>query len=232
MKYALVNGNRTEPEPKLRGKCPNCGAVMIPRCGEIKVWHWAHKGQRNCDPWWENETEWHRKWKNRFPESWQETILEDEGTGEKHIADIRTEDGFVIEFQYSHIKLEEVGKRESFYQRMVWVLNGARRKTDYKRFIKGAEGFYPTNQRGIYFVHFPEESFPPSWVNRSVPVLFDFEDAIDADPRLTKNAVWALLPGRQRGKALALIISKEQFVEFSMQGNLFEKLCEINQYAK
>ena len=226
MKYALVDGKRTEPQPKLRGKCPCCHALMIPRCGEIKIWHWAHKGKRFCDSWWENETEWHREWKNLFPKSWQETLLQDEDTGEKHIADIRTQDGFVIEFQYSHIKLEEVRKRENFYQRMVWVLNGSRRKTDYKRFVNGARAFYPTNQRGIYFVSFPEESFP------NVPILFDFEDAIDANPRITKNVVWALLPGRQRGKALALIISKEQFVGFAVKGNLFEKLYEINKYSK
>ena len=69
-------------------------------------------------------------------------------------------------------------------------------------------------------------------MNRNVPILFDFEDAIDANPRITKNVVWALLPGRQRGKALALIISKEQFVGFAVKGNLFEKLYEINKYSK
>lgn len=232
MKYSLIDGKRSEPEPKLIGKCPSCGSAMIARCGEIKVWHWAHKGKRSCDVWWENETEWHREWKNRFPESWQETVLKDKSTGEKHIADIHTDDGFVIEFQYSHIKLEEQKARENFYRRMVWVLSGARRKTDYKRFLKGTEDFIATKQRGIYFVAFPDECFPSSWINSPVPVFFDFEDAIDADIRIAKKAVWGLLPGRQKGKAIALILSKEYFVQYASNGKLFEKLSEINKFSK
>jgi len=232
MKYSLIDGKRGEPKPKLIGECPSCGSSMIARCGEIKVWHWAHKGKRSCDVWWENETEWHREWKNRFPESWQETVLKDESTGEKHIADVRTEDGFVIEFQYSHINPEEIESRESFYRRMVWVLSGTRRKTDYKRFFKGTEDFITTSQRGVYFVPFPDECFPASWINRSVPVFFDFEDAIDANPWITKNAVWGLLPGRQQGKAIALILSKEDFVKYAVEGNLFEKLSEINKFSR
>ena len=232
MKYALINGNRAEPKPKLTGKCPSCDADMIARCGDIKVWHWAHKGKMTCDPWWETETQWHREWKNRFPEHWQETILKDAQTGEKHIADVRTEDGFVIEFQYSSIKSEEQLSRESFYKRMVWVLNGARRKTDYERFCKGLNSFIPTNQRGIFFVSNPEKYFPASWRGRAVPVFFDFEDADGANRRLTKNAVWGLLPGRQQGKALVLILSKADFVSYSKNGNLFEKLTEINKFSK
>jgi hypothetical protein len=29
---------------------------MTPKCGQLKVWHWAHRSTRSCDPWWENET--------------------------------------------------------------------------------------------------------------------------------------------------------------------------------
>jgi hypothetical protein len=232
MKYALVNGERREASPGLKGDCPGCDSAMVAKCGEIKIHHWSHKGTRICDPWWENETEWHREWKNRFPESWQEIVLEDTETGEKHIADVRTEDGFVIEFQYSHIKSEEQRAREKFYRRMVWVLNGARRKSDYPRFGKGSENFIATEQRGIYFVSFPDECFPEAWINRPVPVFFDFEEVTEANPQITKNAVWGLLPGRQQGNAIVLIVSKDQLVEFAKNGNLFEKLSEINKFAK
>ena len=54
------------------------------------MWHWAHRGSRFCDPWWENETEWHRSWKGQFPVNWQEVVHQAE-TGEKHIADVKTE---------------------------------------------------------------------------------------------------------------------------------------------
>lgn len=232
MKYALNNGQRTEARPGLSGECPNCNHPTVARCGEHNIWHWAHKGKRICDTYWENETEWHREWKNRFPDSWQEAVLEDSNTREKHIADVRTEDGFVIEFQYSNINAEERESRERFYRRMVWVLNGVRRKTDYKRFYDGLKGFNSTKQRGIFFVSFPDECFPLSWVDRSVPVFFDFEGALESDPRVTNNVVWGLLPGRQQGKAITLCVSKDQFVDFASKGILFEKLSEINKFSK
>src|SRR5262245_64746908 len=103
MKYALVEGERREAEPGLSGKCPRCGGAMIAKCGplRLRVWHWAHRTNRTCDHWWESETEWHRAWKNHFPENWQEKIHTSED-GEKHFADVKTESGLVIEFQNSH----------------------------------------------------------------------------------------------------------------------------------
>ena len=231
MKYALINGEKAEAIKGANGYCPICESQLIARCGGIKINHWAHKGNRNCDPWWENETNWHRSWKNNFPIAWQEVVHSAEN-GEKHISDVRTEDGFVLEFQYSHINPKEQESRERFYRRMVWVLNGVRRKTDYKRFNKGLKHLISTNQRGIFFAPFPDEYFPLSWIDRTVPVFFDFEGAPDSDPRITKNAIWGLLPGRQQGKALTICVSKKQFVEFATDGSLFEKLSEINKFSK
>ena len=83
MKFALVDGNKTEATKGAKGICPICGSELIAKCGEVKINHWAHKGIRNCDPWWENETEWHRSWKNNFPAEWQEIVLPDEQTARK-----------------------------------------------------------------------------------------------------------------------------------------------------
>jgi hypothetical protein len=68
--------------------------------------------------------------------------------------------------------------------------------------LKGLEDFILTKQRGIFFVPFLDECFPLSWIDRSVPVFFDFEGALDSDLKITKNAVWGLLPGRQQEKAI------------------------------
>lgn len=231
MKFGLVDGEKVPATKGAKGVCPLCRAELIAKCGEVKINHWAHKSRRNCDPWWENETEWHRNWKNRYPESWQETVFKDANTGEKHIADVCTKDGLVLEFQHSHIKAVEQTSRESFYREMVWVVNGARRKTDYKRFVRGFEDFTSTNQQGIFFTYFPDECFHSSWINRAVPVFFDFEDVPDSNPRLTENAVWGLLPGSQQGRVIVLCVSKEQFVEFATNGNLFDKLSEINKFS-
>ena len=72
MEYATVDGERSKPFVGGKGCCPMCGAEMIAKCGPRVLHHWAHKGRRNCDPWWENETDWHREWKGYFPENCRE----------------------------------------------------------------------------------------------------------------------------------------------------------------
>ena len=111
MKYALVNDEKTEAVKGASGYCPNCGTELIAKCGEVNVNHWSHKGNRNCDQWWEPETEWHRSWKDNFPKEWQEVIHTNEENGEKHIADVKTDYGWVLEFQHSHINPDERASR-------------------------------------------------------------------------------------------------------------------------
>ena len=119
MKYALQADQRIEATPKAIGIFPCCGTDMIAKCGDRKVWHWAHKTKRTWDHWWESETQWHRDWKNRFPAEWQEVVHKADD-GEKHIADVKTPDGLVIEFQHSYISPEERVSREDFYNNMIW----------------------------------------------------------------------------------------------------------------
>ncbi len=162
MKYALIHGKKTEATKGAKGFCQACGSELIAKCGEYRIDHWAHKSKRNCDQWWENETPWHRSWKNNFPIEWQEVLLPDEQTGEKHIADVRTTDCLVIEFQHSRIDPQERNKREEFYQAMVWVVDGTRLKRDYPRFRKAKNNFYDSDQQGIFFVDYPEAFLNPS----------------------------------------------------------------------
>lgn len=126
MKYALVNNEKTEAKKGLNGICPICASELTAKCGEYKVNHWAHKKSRNCDPWWEPETEWHRNWKNNYPAEWQEFLFTDQNTNEKHIADVHTCHNLVIEFQHSSISPNEQKSRESFYKNMIWVVDGTR----------------------------------------------------------------------------------------------------------
>ena len=127
-------GARVEAQPGLSATCPRCKSAMLPKCGELKAWHWAHRGVRNCDPWWESETEWHRQWKDQFPADWQE-IIRRAPDGEKHIADVLTDQEVVLEFQHSPLRREEREARESFYGKMVWVVDGKRRMRDRARFF-------------------------------------------------------------------------------------------------
>lgn len=122
MQYASVDGLRTAPAPKLKGTCPACGNTTVAKCGMKVIWHWAHVGRLHCDPWWENETEWHRAWKSCFREE-QREIVRFDLTGEKHIADVQTTTGMVIEFQNSPMSIEELQSREEFYGNMIWIIN-------------------------------------------------------------------------------------------------------------
>ena len=129
MLIAIVAGERRQAAPGQRGQCPLCAGVTIAKCGQRDTWHWAHKSA-NCDPWHEFEDDWHRAWKSLFPIEWQEVITFDATSGEKHIADIRSSDGRVIEFQSSAIEPNEVAAREAFYAPMIWIVDGTRNEFD------------------------------------------------------------------------------------------------------
>jgi competence protein CoiA len=123
MQYALVDGERREAFLGGKGSCPTCGASMLAKCGPRVMHHWAHKGGRNCDPWWENETEWHRQWKSLFPASCRE-ISHTAPDGEIHRADIKTPTGIYIEVQHSSMTDAERASREEFYQNLIWIIDG------------------------------------------------------------------------------------------------------------
>ncbi len=131
MPYAFVDGKRQKAFKDGRGICPKCQRTVIASCGEIYIWHWKHKN--SCDSWFEPETEWHLDWKEQFPEDWQEFIIEDNATGIKHIADIKTAEGMVIEFQNSPISSAEIKEREEFYKNMIWVVNAVKFKDNFSR---------------------------------------------------------------------------------------------------
>ncbi len=217
MKFALVNGQKMEPQPGLKGTCTYCQRNMTAKCGPVRIWHWAHKSKCSCDPWWENETDWHRTWKNHFPTEWQEIIHIDSATGEKHIADIKTANGLVVEFQHSAIQPTEIQSREVFYKNMVWVVDGTRLKKDYPRFSKGFSCLRPIpTVQGFFLLAFPEECFPKSWLKSSVPVYFDFQGIypVDQQERI-RSPLWCLFPGRVEGHALVAGVSRKQFIELA-----------------
>jgi hypothetical protein len=112
------DGIRIQAWPNARATCPVCQTTMIAKCGDIVIHHWAHESTRDCDPWWEPETEWHRSWKLEFPNDWQEVVVGN------HRADVKTTAGRVIEFQRSSISSAEITEREQFYGDMCWILHG------------------------------------------------------------------------------------------------------------
>ncbi|NDY92444.1 competence protein CoiA [Ideonella livida] len=179
MRFALVNGIRTEPKKNIRGICQCCGSEVIPKCGRFKVHHWAHKEKSACDPWWENESEWHRKWKSAFPESWQERLFKDPETQEKHIADIYSESKDVaIEFQSYQLKPDELLSREKFYKKLVWVVHGNKNESD--RIYFGMSLHKPqTSDPSLYKISwFGRSKLFERWAYCKKKVYIDFGDDV------------------------------------------------------
>ena len=220
MKFALYGGERVEAEANLKGAvCQVCKAEVIAKCGNIKIHHWAHKSKRKCDHWWENETQWHRDWKNHFPLEWQEIVQKSE-TGEKHVADVKTSNDLVVEFQHSPIKPEEILARNTFYENIVWVVDGKRRKTDKKKFEE------VLNPKSWAYGYWDNSILLSDWSNIQKPVFFDFG----------KPLLWAISDGwiidfekddfiegvKMGGKTLTILL-KEKVKNLSVKERQKEK---------
>ena len=225
MRFALSNNERIEPTKGAKGLCPCCGSELVARCGEIKRHHWSHK--KKCDDhWWENETEWHRNWKNKFPKEWQEIIQRDE-SGEKHIADVKTGSGWTIEFQHSPISKEERDSRDYFYNKLIWIVDGTRRKTDIEQFdnlIYHASNI--SNEPFILRV-FDEETLDrfrlnQEWGSSKSLVLFDFgkSEVRYRDEYKSNEDLWLIHPSRDRTYITS--ISKHSFIEMVTSSRLDE----------
>lgn len=182
MQFAILNGERTKPLKGLRAACPCCGELVIAKCGDFKVHHWAHLSRKMCDPWWETETDWHREWKEKFPESFREIVLFDEKTSEKHIADIKSHGNNIIEFQHSPISEEERISRETFYlqfgKNMTWVLDCSDRSFKFiffQGFISDGKFEMEANKE----IHwFGRSKLFHKWAGSKAFVLLDFGDEI------------------------------------------------------
>lgn len=228
MRFALNNNELKEAQPGLKGFCRGCDQPVIAKCGTVRVHHWAHESTRMCDKWWEAETQWHRTWKDHFPQHWQECFMPDHQTGEKHIADVKTEHGLVIEFQHSHLNPQERATREKFYRNMVWIVDCTRLIYDYPRFVKGHSEMQATSKPDIFHVYDLEKCFPSAWLNSAVPVIFDFKGAGQPeDPLGLKEPLYCLFPIRVGTRATIARISRSAFIKAASNGQWLERAISI-----
>lgn len=207
MRFATVNGEKREAEKELTGLCIGCEQPMIPVCGVKKVKHWRHKVDCECDHWWENETAWHRLWKNSFPAECQE-IRHRADDGEWHIADVKTKQGQILEFQHSFLRAEERSARNRFYGiNLVWIVDGLTRKNDLAKFnqiLKAARLIAP----GLNLARLPSPlndcPILEDWRECNGPVFFDF--GVEAP-------LWCLLPKSSRAAHYIGPFSRQNFIE-------------------
>jgi len=218
-KFAIVEEQRREAQPGLSGKCQSCGGVMLAKCGQINVWHWAHRGTRTCDRWWEPQTEWHRAWKDQFPSDWQE-IPQWSDDGEKHVADVKTDRGIVLEIQRSHLRKEERESREKFYQNMVWVVYGLRRVRDRPRFFASLTATSIVKAKPLTFSLPSDEcALLRDWVGSRCPVFFDFADNSDPGDPLSVDVLWRLDPRSPNGEAHLSPVLRYSFLDKYLKGS-------------
>jgi hypothetical protein len=133
MLFAIVDGKKMGACPNALGACQLCNGKVFSKCGELNVWNWAHYKDKNCDYWFEPETEWHKNWKLIFGEHNSEIVISKNSV--RHIADILTKDKVVIELQNSPIQPNVIRERETLYgEQMIWVVNGIRFKESFSIF--------------------------------------------------------------------------------------------------
>lgn len=162
-----------------------------------------------CDRWWEQETEWHRSWKGHFPSDWQEIVHYAQG-GEKHIADVKTDQDWVLEFQHSRLATEERQARNDFYTKLIWVVDGLRRKTDLKQFSKAMEGKkFLLPQVPMCTASTSDCTLFQEWANNISPVFFDFGP---------ENPLWCLLPGNGEEIVYVGPMQRQTFLGFHKTG--------------
>lgn len=107
--------------------CPICGAQLIPKKGDIRCHHFAHKGESACKDTWTqtyNDSAWHKTWQERYPKQNREITLT---LGDiKHRADVLT-GKTVIEFQKSSLSIDSFADRNAFYSdlgyKVIWLFD-------------------------------------------------------------------------------------------------------------
>ena len=190
MFYAIKDNIKIRPNPNIKDAvCPLCNEQVIPKCGEIKIWHWSHKANADCDSFGEPESEWHLNWKNNFNKECQEVIIkkcvseycydkkynhnhttDDHGDCTdcifiKHRADIKLDNGLIIELQNSHLSSDKIKEREEFYGNMIWILNG--------QTICSSLGLKKEKGNGIRTFRWKHP--PKSWWVANKPIIVDWD---------------------------------------------------------
>ncbi len=110
-------GIRKRAGPGELASCPGCGKPVTAQCGQIYRPHWQHVSCKDCDTWYEPESEWHLGFKDRFLDPFQEVTIG------PHRADVHLPGGLTIELQNSPLGVVEIFEREKFYGNMIWIVN-------------------------------------------------------------------------------------------------------------
>jgi hypothetical protein len=124
---------------------------------------------------------------------------------------VKTDHGWVIEFQHSYIKPDERRSRDSFYQKLVWVVDGMRRKRDRAQFIEAWNRGVPIGiaNSPVRRAFSDECALLRDWTGSSHrPVFFDFGE---------REVLWALTKNTD-GPSYLIRFSRANFIEMHRRG--------------
>lgn len=148
MLLALKDGKLIRANPGIYATCPFCEEDVMPRCGTIRMWHWAHK-VGECIYHTESETDWHLEWKDRA----LKLGFEIEKRFDEHIADIYDpKTNTVIEVQHSPISEDEILDRTICYSlnnlNVKWIFDFR------EKFKNGNVSFIGVNENELHLEEF------------------------------------------------------------------------------
>lgn len=104
--------------------------------------------------------------------------------------------------------------REAFYRKMVWVVDGSRRKRDAEQLLKCIEPRVYGHHPFIFHVTNHEEcALLRDWNSSSVPVYFDLGVREDVGKPL-----WRRDPINRNGRAYLTPVSRESFLKTHREG--------------
>lgn len=205
MEFALSeNGERIKATKHAKGFCNICGKPLRPHLHVSYDPHWAHLSKEVCDPWWEEESDWHKKWKNLVDEQFREVPIEKNGV--KHRADICLVSGIVVELQHSALSTEERCERETFYERMIWIIHLPKSK------IKLLNHCY---QKDVFDDYYAQIDNIKEWVYvppHTSPIFLDLGD--DEDKIFLVTEFDNHSPKKRTRNIYGKFIDKKKFIDF------------------
>ena len=144
--YAKGTTTTIFPSKGTHATCIDCGGEVISKCGQINADHFAHMPGVVCNTrFHDNKTQWHIDWQHTvepgLPGVNVEVPIEKDGSIKR--ADLISKSNCVIEFQHSHLPIDERLEREKHYRNMIWVVHTDREKS--KTWL------YPTSGVRIFF---------------------------------------------------------------------------------
>ncbi|MBO5905098.1 MAG: hypothetical protein J6Q84_01615 [Kiritimatiellae bacterium] len=232
-RFAIVDGVRLDIEDAQRaqhGSCPLCGSRLVAKKGDIRAHHWCHIDKNNqCDDWYQPKGRWHLYWQNKFPEEMQEVVIQRDSL--KHIADIKTNMGIVLEVQYSPMTAAEARKRECFYDTMMWIVSMTRDEHDrnfLEEFEKHKNRLSQANQSLWSLENQFEKILPSAWVNSQRFLWLDCYGTM-LNPESDEDLICIVPKVNDDAFRICARVNRDKFISMCFDGSILEFERELKE---